>query len=112
MLKILTYGMVKDEKRNVSARFFANMLMHSKDYKKGRPIRLISCDTGSSDYGFAQKLANKLNVPVMAPTRKYLACDDGTYIVAGTYKKNGIEYVDERNMGYMRVFNPGGAYKK
>lgn len=31
------------------------------------PVRLLSCNTGKMQNGFAQNLANKLGVPVMAP---------------------------------------------
>lgn len=35
-------------------------------YKKGQSIRLLSCNTGTLNHGFAQDLANKLNVTVWA----------------------------------------------
>lgn len=35
-------------------------------YKKGQSIRLFSCNTGTLNHGFAQDLANKLNVTVWA----------------------------------------------
>lgn len=34
----------------------------------GQPIRLLSWDTGACDTGLAQNLANKMGVPVKAPT--------------------------------------------
>lgn len=37
------------------------------DYKKGTPIRLISCNTGQEDDGVAKYISKKLNVTVLAP---------------------------------------------
>ena len=52
----------------------------------GRPVRLMSCETGAGD--FAQDLADRLAVPVYAPdgalvpywdgTKEVLVHDDGT----------------------------------
>ena len=42
------------------------MINSLSEYKK-QPIRLLSCNTGSQTNGFAQNLADKLGVPVMAP---------------------------------------------
>lgn len=103
---------INGEERNVNARFLARILKHSKKYGKKQTIRLVSCDTGKDVYGFAQQLANKLNTIVIAPTRKYLAQEDGGYMVAGTKKVGKITYVDENDMGYMKEFRPGGAYRK
>jgi len=97
---------------NVTARFLARMLKHSKKYGNKQEIRLVSCNTGRDDYGFAQQLANKLNVTVLAPTKKYIAYSDGNYVVADTKWIGGKEYVDYNSIGYMKKFKPGGAYKK
>lgn len=48
-------------------RSLALMLKKDSGYKSGG-IRLLSCSTGALDSGFAQNLANKLGVPVKAPT--------------------------------------------
>lgn len=119
MLDIVAHGakrtiqiMINGEKKNVSARFLARMIKHSKQYKKNQPIRLVSCDTGRDDYGFAQQLANKLHVPVVAPTRKYLAMSNGSYIIADTKNVGGKNYIDFSTVGKMKTFNPGGVYKK
>ena len=46
------------------------IIAQRKDYKKGTPIRLISCYTGSIKDGVAQYVSNKLNVDVEAPDKK------------------------------------------
>lgn len=38
------------------------------DYKKGQPIRLLSCSTGKRDDGIAQYIADKLQTTVVAPS--------------------------------------------
>lgn len=119
MLDIVVHGasntiqlVIDGKTTNVTARFLARMLKHSNKYGAKQEIRLVSCDTGRDDFGFAQQLANKLNVNVLAPTRKYLAAYDGSYLVAGTIKKGDREFVDNNDIGYMRLFKPGGAFKK
>jgi hypothetical protein len=47
----------------------------------GGPVRLISCETGSCPGGAAQKLANVLNEPVLAPTQKVFIWPDGRLTV-------------------------------
>ena len=49
----------------------AVVISQNKNYKKGQPVRLLSCSTGKEipfDDCFAQKLANELNASVKAPT--------------------------------------------
>ena len=119
MLDVVAHGsintikmVINGQEKNVNARFLARVLKHSKKYGKKQMIRLISCDTGKDAYGFAQQLANKLNVTVIAPTRKYLAQEDGGYMIAGTKKVGAITVVDENDKGYMKKFQPGGAYRQ
>lgn len=58
------------------------MIQQSPDYIKGQPIRLLSCSTGKCDTGFAQNLANKLGVPVQAPSDLIWAFPSGKMIIA------------------------------
>ena len=51
----------------LNAREVARIIKHSESYN-GEKIRLLSCNTGSTDKGFAQQLANALGVEVEAPT--------------------------------------------
>lgn len=59
-----------NKKIYVNSRTAAKLIRHMDGYKKGQPIRLLSCDTGYLNNGFAQNLANKLGVTVYAPTKK------------------------------------------
>jgi len=43
-------------------------LMRVSGYQKGQPINLSACQTGSTPNGFAQKVADRANVLVSAPT--------------------------------------------
>ena len=57
-------------------RSLANFLRQDAGYTGG-PIRLLSCGTGSSPTGFAQNLANKIGVEVMAPSDTIWAFPSG-----------------------------------
>jgi hypothetical protein len=61
----------------------------------GQAIRLVSCWTGAVDDGFAQQLANKMNVKVLGATNEVSPSPDGTLEVLGN--------------GLWRLFSPGGA---
>ncbi|WP_238533150.1 hypothetical protein, partial [Xanthomonas phaseoli] len=62
-------------------RVLAKLIKSDPNYG-GQPIRLLSCETGSCDLGFAQNLANKMGVPVKAPTDLVWAYGDGKMVVA------------------------------
>lgn len=94
----------------VNARTVAKMLQARTDYRRGQPIRLLSCNTGSSTAGFAQNLANKLNVVVEAPTKLVWAYPNGRIIVAGRLASNP-QLPDLNDRGYFRKFFPGGKKK-
>ncbi|KOV87236.1 hypothetical protein [Nocardia sp. NRRL S-836] len=49
---------------------------------QGQPIRLLSCNTGHDDNGFAQQLADRLGVPVTAPSDYAGTFADGRPFVA------------------------------
>jgi hypothetical protein len=59
----------------------AKMVQESPSWEH-RPIRLMSCSTGQGEY--AQQLADKLDVPVYAPTDILKLRHDGTMVI-----KNG-----------------------
>ena len=82
-------------------------LIQNVDGYNGQPIRLLSCNTGSLDKGFAQNLANTLNVDVMAPTKYVCANPDGSYFISGIRRVENIT-VSDGNMGEFRVFTLGG----
>lgn len=77
---------------------------------KGRSIRLLSCDTGGISRGFAQGLADRLNVVVKAPTKLVWVRPDGSYFVAGRSKTNP-NLPDKNNRGRFVKFYPRGAKK-
>lgn len=64
-----------------SHRNLATILKHDPKYKH-QPIRLFSCETGQKADGFAQHLANKLGVPVKAPTEIAWCYPSGRHGVA------------------------------
>ena len=87
----------------IQHRTAAKILSKNTAYKKGQPIRLLSCNTGKVDDGFAQNLANKLNVPVKAPTKYAFAYEDGKHFVAGSKDGKNPDYTDR---GTYRTFYP------
>ncbi len=60
----------------------ASRLIEQQPGYNGQNIRLFSCSTGACDTGFAQNLANKLNVEVQAPTDLLWAYPNGKTLVA------------------------------
>ena len=77
---------------------------------KGKSIRLLSCETGGVSRGFAQGLADRLNVVVEAPTKLVWARPDGSYFVAGRSKSNFYR-PDMNNRGRFIKFYPRGTKK-
>jgi hypothetical protein len=59
---------------------FAKKLL-DEGYEKGKPIRLVSCYTGSKPNGFASKLAKLLETKVIAPTEKIKISELGEFII-------------------------------
>ena len=83
----------------------AARLIQNTDGYNGQGIRLLSCNTGALDNGFAQNLANQLNVEVYAPTNYLWAKKDGNYFVAGMKQQGGPNMSE---LGMFRLFIPGG----
>lgn len=94
----------------IDSRIAAKLIKSKTDYKPGQPIRLLSCDTGSSTSGFAQNLANKLNIVVEAPTKLVWAYPNGKFFVAGR-RKDDPNKPDMNNLGTFKKFYPGGKKK-
>ena len=92
------------KKMTVDSRIAARLIQNSDGYN-GQNIRLLSCNTGALDNGFAQNLSNKLNVEVCAPTNYLWADSNGNYYVAGM---TSAGMPDETNLGIFKVFIPGG----
>ena len=92
-----------------SPRELARILSHRKDYKRN-VLRLLSCETGSVPDGFAQHLANKLNVTVLAPNYLIWAKPSGEHFIAPR-SKNNPDAPDSRIRGKFVAFYPGGKKK-
>ncbi len=88
----------------VDHRTAARLIQNSDGYN-GQAIRLLSCNTGALDNGFAQNLANKLNVEVYAPTNYLWSSPNGNYFVAGM---NNSRLPDMNDVGTFKLFSPGG----
>ena len=84
----------------------AARLIQNADGYNGQGIRLLSCNTGALDDGFAQNLANQLNVEVYAPTNYLWATQDGNYFVAGMTNQKGPNMSE---LGIFKLFIPGGS---
>ncbi|MCR5308046.1 MAG: hypothetical protein K6E24_03535 [bacterium] len=61
----------------LKAKHVAKMIKNMKSFK-GNGVRLLSCNTGGDPRGFAQNLANKLGVPVLAPNNLLWTYSDKT----------------------------------
>ena len=81
-------------------------LIENNPAYSGQPIRLLSCDTGACDAGFAQSLANKMGVSVKAPTNLVWAYGDGRMVVAPRSPSNP-NFPDLSNQGEFKIFNLG-----
>jgi hypothetical protein len=92
----------------VDHRVAARLIQQEPGYQ-GQPIRLLSCETGACDAGFAQHLANRLGVPVQAPTELLWAYDNGTMLVARGIMRDGALLPDLSHPGTFRTFFPGNG---
>ena len=89
----------------IDHRTLTRLLSYDKE-SSGKPIRLLSCNTGKVDSGFAQNLANKLNRPVKAPTEYLWARPNGTYFVAGGMKIGDVLVPDMSKPGKFKTYYP------
>lgn len=78
-------------------RSLANYLRQDSGYTGGS-IRLLSCGTGSTSNGFAQNLANKMGVKVMAPSDTIWAFPSGKLTIGSK---------SYSNTGQWNIFIPG-----
>jgi len=79
----------------VDHRRLVTFIRHNSGYKSG-PVRLLSCEMGSTDY--PQHLANKLGVKVIAPYETIYAFPSGRLTVGTDPYLNNGHWVE---------FNPG-----
>ena len=75
---------------------FVSNISRRSDVYNGQTIRLWSCNTGALDNGFAQNLANKLNVEVYAPTNYLWSTPNGNYFVAGMNNRETFKLFSPR----------------
>lgn len=87
---------------DINWRTAARIIKNSPGYN-GQAVRLMSCNTGCLDNGFAQNLANKLGVPVSAPTHYLFANYNGKYFVSGS-DNGGL--TSNNIVGSFRIFYP------
>jgi len=92
----------------VNHRIASKIIKEANNYHKGQATRLIFCNTGRNANGFAQNLANKLNVPVMVPTKYAFAYPNGKHFVAGSIDEKTPNYND---IGEYKVFYPNRRIK-
>lgn len=88
----------------------AARLFKSRGLKRDQPIKLFACNTGKGTQSFAQNLANKLGVPVQAPTSYLWARPDGSYFVAD--KLATSMNPDLSKVGTFKTYYPGGDRRK
>ena len=95
------------EDKKIDWRSAKRLIERMPGYKKGQPIRLLSCNTGSGSLSFAQNLANKMNVVVYAPNNFLWAWPWGEHAVYGRID----DKPDYNKPGKFIMFVPGGNKK-
>ena len=87
----------------INSETLAKIIMARKDYKKGTPIRLLSCFTGDDSTGtcFAQELAEMLETEVIAPPFELLISESGRL-----GKQNKYGKFESVNVEDFRRFKP------
>ena len=93
----------------ITHRAFAR-LIKNEGKLTGKPIRLLSCNTGHIPRGFAQGLADRLGVPIKAPTEYLWATQSGAHFIRKG-KKVGKDLVPDysQKKGDFKVFYPRGG---
>ncbi len=89
----------------LTARDAAKLIRKAPGYKNSKSVRLLSCNTGSIENGFAQNLANALGKPVYAPNNFIWATPSGKHFIAGRLKNGRPDYSIK---GEFIKFVPGG----
>ncbi len=89
----------------LTAAHLAALLMADPNWH-GQPIRLLACRTGADPDGFAQQLADRLQVPVTAPTDYVGVADDGTvFVTSRDVDASGMPPISPPT-GELRTFTP------
>ena len=85
----------------------SQIIRQRPDYKKGTPIRLLSCNTGNTENTgdcVAQLLANELEATVIAPNLKLYIYPDGTYTVGRKNQGEMKEFFSRKVDKYSEVY--------
>jgi len=94
---------------SVNHRVLAKAIQNNPQFT-GQPIRLLSCNTGACPTGFAQNLANKLNVPVSAPNKFIFGIEQNGRFGHGIFggrNVGGNIFPDFNDPGKFIDFTPG-----
>ena len=106
--------LINGKKTLIDWRLLSKIMKNKTDggYHK---IRLLSCNTGSTSDGFAQNLANKLNVAVAAPNNIFWAYINGEHVIAPRMSQDPnnplFNKPNLKNKGEFVMFYPGGNKK-
>ena len=84
-------GEMRDADNNtITPEKLRDMLLRDRRYRDAEQVQLASCNTGKhGDRSFAQRLANLLGKPVIAPDNYVFFRPTGTFYLASTGGKNG-----------------------
>lgn len=88
----------------INHRTLSKLIISNIKGKKVSGIRLLSCNTGAKEDGFAQLLADKLHMPVLAPTKYSFVKSNGVHFVAGS--RDGGKNPDYSDLGEFKMFYP------
>ncbi|GAA2782072.1 hypothetical protein GCM10010452_07500 [Crossiella cryophila] len=89
--------------QRLSAKDLADIIRANPDWDGEQPIRLISCQTGRNDDGFAAQLAQELGVDVLAPTKDAWIDADGNVFASSAH-------LDGRGQDFRPGWPPNGEW--
>ncbi|MCR5800453.1 MAG: hypothetical protein K6G69_10295 [Lachnospiraceae bacterium] len=97
----------KGKEIELSNKAFVRFLKETGKFSPKQKIRLLSCNTGLIPHSFAQGLADRLHVEVLAP-KGYVAVDrSGKYAVyKGRYEKGVLNLYEKT--GFKSFYPQGG----
>lgn len=94
---------------DMNASEFAAVVKDNTSWNGTDPIRLFSCDTGATENGFAQQLADEVGVDVTAPTAPVWSMSDGSEPVVSAAEFDpvtGLSYPVDPPTGEWKTFKP------
>ncbi|CAN7143662.1 hypothetical protein LJR117_000001 [Acidovorax sp. LjRoot117] len=84
----------------------AKKIRKDPKYKKGMPIELLSCNTGKTKDGYAQKLSDKMKAEVRAPDQYLWYDSQGKTTPMGLKVVDGKYVMDTSQPGKINIFTP------